>query len=166
MAHKSAPTISIRCANRITLFIRRALVKNCTDCVSREPVEPVISLRAVFINLSFRRDKQKTPFGAFILTRRVGDPQTYALLHCSVFKERTPTPNLFSSDLLASLFAVGAGVTTSIIPRWGSEVKRDSRIFSQRISCDFSRARRRSAFARFPQTRMLHQAPEPFFDSS
>ena len=75
-------------------------------------------------------------------------------------------PNLFSSDLAASLFVVGVGVTTSIIPRPGTGVKHESRLFSQRISCDFSRARRRSAFARFPQTRMLHQAPEPFFDLS
>ena len=75
-------------------------------------------------------------------------------------------PNLISSDLTASLFAVGIGVTTSIIPRRGGGVKHDSRLFFQRISCDFSRARRLCAFARFPQTRMLHQAPDPFFDRS
>ena len=101
--------------NRITLFIRRAFVKNCTDCVSREPVEPVISLRAVFINLSFRRDKQKTPFGAFIVTRRVGDPQTYALLHCSVFKEHTPAPDPLRVGSLTAPIRRGARVTTTRI---------------------------------------------------
>ena len=75
-------------------------------------------------------------------------------------------PNLISSDLTASLFAVGIGVTTSIIPRRGGGVKHESTLFFQCFSCDFSRARRRSAFTRFPQTRMLHQAPEPFFERS
>ncbi len=64
---------------------------------------------------------------------RFRDPQTYALLHCSVFKERTPTPNLFSSDLAASLFAVGVGVTKSILQRAGSGVKHNWELFSRRV---------------------------------
>jgi len=60
----------------------------------------------------------------------------------------------------------GTGVTTSIIPRPGSGVKHERAPVSHGSSCDFSRSRRRCAFSRFPHTRMLHQAPEPFFERS
>src|SRR5947209_13849407 len=42
------------------------------------------------------------PFRAAHLSDRAGDPQTYALLHCSVFKERTLPPSPFPTGSLTA----------------------------------------------------------------
>src|ERR1700736_1309553 len=52
---------------------------------------------------SLNQDKQKRgPFRDRALPVWAGDPQTYALLHCSVFKERTYPPGPFRTGSLTA----------------------------------------------------------------
>jgi hypothetical protein len=75
--------------DKSALHSRATLVIYCTiGLTSREkPVEPGFHIRPIK-NLA---SKKKNALRRFVLS--VGDPQTYALLHCSVFKERTPSPD-------------------------------------------------------------------------
>jgi len=55
-----------------------------------------------------------------------GDPQTYALLYCSVFKEQTPAPGPFRAGSLTAPNRRGARVTTDIIASGQGAVKAKS----------------------------------------
>jgi len=64
-----------------------------------------------------------------------GDPQTYALLHCSVFKEQTPEPGPCRAGLLTAPNRRGARVTANIIAPGQTPVKESSeRAFRKRSS--------------------------------
>ncbi len=63
-----------------------------------EPGEPQHRIRFVL-----KPGQTKTrPFRAAHRSDRAGDPQTYALLHCSVFKERTLPPSPFRTGSLTA----------------------------------------------------------------
>ena len=64
------------------------------------------------------------------LVLEVGDPQTYALLHCSVFKERTPEAKISERGSFRPRYGDQApGVTTAIISPWTRCVKREAKVF-------------------------------------
>ena len=66
----------------------------------------------------------------FDLVLEVGDPQTYALLHCSVFKERTQSqPEHSHADLNDRVLRPAARVTTAIISPGPRRVKESFKVF-------------------------------------
>ena len=66
----------------------------------------------------------------FDLVLEVGDPQTYALLHCSVFKERTQSqPEHSHADLNDRVLRPAARVTTAIISPGPRRVKESFEVF-------------------------------------
>ena len=121
--------------------------------------------------------KKKNAFRRFVFL--VGDPQTYALLHCSVFKERTLGPDRVDRPTTCNVEdgeRTGSRVTTTSIEERSTTVKAHDTAFRSRnagLATFYNaaanifvadRCRRRCALARLPQIAMSHQAPDPFLE--
>jgi hypothetical protein len=70
----------------------------------------------VRLKISLAEGQTKSASRRALSVLRYGDPQTYALLHGSVFKERIPTPDRTWSGSLTTPKWLGVRVTTAIIP--------------------------------------------------
>src|SRR6202161_1160450 len=83
---------------------RPAFVINCTGLVLGAGLPGGAGGTAARIQLisRTRANKNADPFGTAHLPAWAGDPQTYALLHCSVFKERTLPPGPFWTGSLTA----------------------------------------------------------------
>jgi hypothetical protein len=99
-------------ANRLSLLLGHAEERRCHNLydgpLSQNPVEPGSERASAKISRS--RGNKKAACAA-PLPCRVGDPQTYALLHCSVFKERTHPPSLVKAGSLTTPARRGVRVT-------------------------------------------------------
>ena len=95
------------------MFIRPRLI--------RTPVEPGAGI--VDDVLFARKTNKKAACAALLSALRAGDPQTYALLYCSVFKERTLTPGPSRTGSLTAPERRAVRATTDIIPSGHKRVK-------------------------------------------
>src|SRR5579862_3006005 len=95
------------------MFIRPRLI--------RTPVEPGAGI--VDDVLFARKTNKKAACAALPSALLAGDPQTYALLYCSVFKERTLTPGPSRTGSLTAPERRAVRATTAIIPSGVKPVK-------------------------------------------
>jgi hypothetical protein len=87
-------------------------VKYGQRCLYPGPVEPFLEARR---QKSLTQGQTKTRLAPHLVCSPDGDPQTYALLHCSVFKDQTPEPGLDRAGLLTAPQGRGTRVTANII---------------------------------------------------
>jgi hypothetical protein len=66
------------------------------------------------------------------LVLEVGDPQTYLLLYCSVFKERTRAHRHLKRTSFDRIFRGGVQANPAIVSKRVTRVKRDFVLFLQR----------------------------------